>query len=202
MNLNIYPWKFHIHSFYKNYLGIYQKVKENGDIEFAAYALSSYGYFENTIGINIAKLQKEAIETIEILKKYKQQVSILRQKFNIQFYEKLKTQTNTSTLLIGKYFNEKVEIPKLLKINDLSSLSYLYVNKIILHYLFGKFEKAFQTAKTACKFTLGVRATYVLSIHNFYYSLSIFAVFRDKNKSEQKKLLKIVRNNQITVVVI
>jgi serine phosphatase RsbU (regulator of sigma subunit) len=196
INLNVYPWKYHIHSFYKNYLDIYQKARENGDIEFAAYSLSSYGYFESTIGVNLVKLHKEAIRILDVLKKYKQQVSVLRQRFNIQFFEKLTTQTNTSALLTGSYFNEEAEIPALLKTNDLSTLSYLYVNKTILYYLFGDYENAFQTARTTCEFTSGIRANYLIAIHNFYYSLSILAVFETKNKMEQKKLLKIVGKNQ------
>ncbi len=195
-NLNVFPWKYHIHSFYNNYLDTYEKAKENGDIEFAAYSLSSYGYFESVIGVNLLKLKSKAIEDLVVLKKYKQQVSILRQRFYIQFYEQLSNETNTSDLLVGDYFNEEVEIPELLKTNDLSTLSYFYIDKNILYYLFGNYKQAFDTAKIICGFTMGIRANYLLAVHYFYYSLSILAVFENKNKSEQKKLIEIVDKNQ------
>jgi len=196
VNLNVYPWKYHIHSFYKNFLDIYQKARETGDVEFAAYSLSSYGYFENVIGVNLLKLKTKAIEELAILKKYNQKVSVLRQRFYIQFYEQLSNSENTSDMLIGEYFNEEKEIPELLKSKDLSSLSYLYIDKNILHYLFGNYKQAYDTAKIICEFTTGIRANYLLSIHYFYYSLSILAILKYQKKSEQTKMLKIVEKNQ------
>ncbi len=191
INFNVYPWKKRIHDFYKNFQIAYQKGNEIGDIEFTAYSLSSYGFFQNVSGFNLKKLLQKSISDLEIFKNLKQEVSIKRQYIFMQFYERMVNDAEST-----KYFNEKEEVPMFLKEKDLSTLSYCFIYKTISLYLFGNYEEAYKSSKESVRFKDGIKANYLISLHNFYYSLSILSVIDTKDKNEQKKLLEIVLKNQ------
>ncbi len=195
-NFTVYPWSVKLHDIHKSFKKIYKIGNETGDIEFAAYSLSSLNFISNIIGKNLELLNSDSLKELNILKKLKQSVSIKRQEIYLQYYYFLINENAVFETFKGTYFNEEKEIPILKKSNDLSTLSYLYIFKTILYYLFGMFEKAYQNANDTNKYTSGIKANYLIVIHTFYYSLSMLALYNKKDKKTKAKFLKIVKNNQ------
>jgi len=196
VNLFVYPWTKSIHEFKDNFPKISKKGIETGDIEFSAYALSSFNFFQASTGYNVQKLYNKSIEDLELFKKYKQTVSINRQKIFLQIYKDLLEYDNNGQILKGNYFDIVKDMPKLLEVEDLSTICYAYIYNTILNYLFGDYKNAINSSKKTEKYLGGIKANYLKALFNFYYSLSLLALYKEQGKTEQKKTLTIVKRNQ------
>jgi hypothetical protein len=105
-------------------------------------------------------------------------------------------ESETPCQLIGRAYNETESVPFKIAANDRIVLHYVYLNKLILGYLFDKIPQAVENAALAESYLDGVPASLVEYVWNFYDSLTQLARYREAETSMQKNILEKVEINQ------
>jgi tetratricopeptide (TPR) repeat protein len=98
--------------------------------------------------------------------------------------------------LIGDAYNEEQWLPLAIQANDRLGIHLLYLNKLILCYLFGEEHQAIQNAVRAEQYLDGVTAMVVVPIFHFYDSLAHLGIFAEASNSEKEAWLNRVNTNQ------
>jgi Predicted ATPase len=99
--------------------------------------------------------------------------------------------------LKGKVYDEDEMIPIHLETKDINNLCDVYINKSILLYLFGEYEKALKNSAIAEKYLDGVSGTLSIPIFYFYNSLILLSNFNEyETFFTKKELLDKVDANQ------
>ena len=192
----IIHWKEHLKETLPILIDAYQSAMEMGEFEFAGYAAflnCSNSYF---IGHELTEIEQK-------ISNYSKAISQIRRErpFNwisifLQAVRNLQGQEENPTLLIGDAYNEELALPLAIEINDRIELHYLYLNKIILCYLFGDYRQAAQNAVLAEQYLDAVTALMAVSLFHFYDSLAHLSVFTNALNSEKESLLNRINSNQ------
>jgi predicted ATPase len=160
-------WKDHVSSTLKPLREGYQSGLETGDLEFAGYCGCFECYHSYFLGKELSELEQE-------MATYSHAISQLRQErtfnYNELFRQAVLTLLDSSENrcnLIGKAFNEEQLLPLLLQANDREVIHHLYLNKLILCYLFGNLREAIANAERAEKYLDGVTALLVVPAISF-----------------------------------
>ncbi|MBH8573312.1 AAA family ATPase [Nostocaceae cyanobacterium CENA369] len=174
----------------------YSSGLETGDLEYAGYCGYIYPYHSFWLGKELWVLETELVAYCESLKKIKQQVALTWNQIYLQTVINLKGNDENVWCLVGEAYNEQNMLPIHQQFNDLYTINHLFVNKLMLSYLFGEYLQARENAAIAEKSLGGVTGLFVVPLFYFYDSLAQLAVYQIVNKSEQQAILEKVRANQ------
>ena len=174
----------------------YQSGVETGDFEFAgfcAFYVCGHSYF---MGHELIGLEQK-------MRTYSHAISQIRRdvpfNWNATCWQGVLTllgRADSYTSLTGEAYNEELAKARAIAANERSELHYLYLNKLILCYLFGDYHRAVENAVLAEQYLDGVRAMIAVSVFYFYDSLAHLGVFADLSNSEKEACLNRVNNNQ------
>ncbi|MDY0042563.1 MAG: GAF domain-containing protein, partial [Desulforhabdus sp.] len=169
---------------------------QNGDLEFASYATTSYGYNAYCMGKPIAELEKEMALHSQASKELKQEGAFNHKQLYRQAIANLAYSGNDVEVLSGEHYDEVTMLPILEQTKDSHSIANLYFLKLHLSYLFGKYHDAIVSADKAEKYLDNMRgfATYVC--YHFFDSLARLAVYRQMPRNEQWRIRRRVARNQ------
>jgi len=195
-NIFIRHWKEHIKETRKPLLEAFKSGLETGDIEYACY--SAWGYYNNHFwsGEHLEYIAHTQAHYIELILKYKQYMLSEHSKAWHQLVLNLVDESADKGLLIGKSFDENKTLPILKKAHNNAAISYIYLFKLILLYLFKNNAKGVEIAELTEKYKESLGALIHSSEHNFYYSLALLAHYPTTTKTEQKQYLKKVASHQ------
>ncbi|MBE9128249.1 MULTISPECIES: ATP-binding sensor histidine kinase [unclassified Coleofasciculus] len=192
----IIHWKEHFKETLPILIDGYQSGIEMGDFEYAGYCAFFNNFHSYFIGNELTELEQK-------ISTYRKAISQLRRErpFNwlsifLQAVRNLLGQEENPSLLRGDACNEELAFPLALEKNDRTELHYLYLNKIILSYLFGDYRQAAQNAVLAEQYLDNVTAMMVVSLFHFYDSLAHLSVFTNASTSEQEAWLDRINSNQ------
>jgi len=169
----------------------YQIGLQTGELEWAGYcALVNFQ--------NLYFIGKELNEIVKTTAKYSGNIGQIRQKIDVfhQAVLNLIYETQNPSLLIGEIYNEKQLLPELLTANDRLSLNNLYLNKLILSYLFYDYYQAVENAAKAAEYLDSVTGMLAVPVFHFYDSLARLAFYASAEKSAQQTLIEQVITNQ------
>jgi signal transduction histidine kinase len=196
LGAHVMHWKEHFRETLPIVSEGYRSGVETGEFEFAAYCaffICNHSYF---IGCELTELEQK-------MATYGNAISQIRREnpFNwvAMFWQSvlnLLGRSNNPSRLIGDVFNEEQWLPLAIQANDRLGIHLLYLNKLILCYLFGEEHQAAQNAVRAEQYLDGVTAMVVVPIFHFYDSLAHLGVFADASNSEKEALLNRVNTNQ------
>lgn len=190
-------WKEHLRETLNPLLEAYQFGLENGDLEYGIFSIFLYSYHSYFLGKELGQLEQKMATYSEVIAKFKQQQPLYLNQMYQQAVLNLMGQAKNACYLIGESYNETEKLPIHLAINDQYTIYNLYLNKLILCYLFQDYSKAVENAIRAEKLVLdGAIGLLVVPVFYFYDSLASIAVFSTLQKSEQRRILKKVANNQ------
>ncbi len=196
LGAHVMHWKEHFRETLPLVSEGYQSGVETGEFEFAGYCaffVCDHSYF---IGHELSDLEhKMAI--------YGNAISQIRREnpfhwlamFRQAVLNLLGLSKNPSRL-IGDAYNEEQWLPLAIQANDRLGIHLLYLNKLILCYLFGEEHLAIPNAVKAEQYLDGVTAMVVVPLFHFYDSLAHLAVFAKASNSEKEALLNRVNTNQ------
>ena len=174
----------------------YETGLETGDIEFSMYAAGFscvYSYFG---GLELIKV-RSAIEIYsDVLAQFKQDNLLIYFRRLQQVIFNLIEQVENPGRLLGNYYNGDRFLPIHLEANDRTHLYYLYLDQLILNYLFEDASLAAACAAQAELYLDGVGGTFSTSVFYFYDSLSQIQLFPSSSCSEREHLLLKVNSNQ------
>ncbi|MGE0680438.1 MAG: AAA family ATPase [Candidatus Binatia bacterium] len=197
VNSFIRPWKEHIKATLPPLLEGYQSGLQTGDLLSAALCAFDYGFQAYWSGQELSGLERD-------LAKYSNAINQLRQK-QLLYVNELYRQAVLNLLgkvenprrLIGESYNEEEMLPHHLQAHDRNALCQIYLNKLLLCYLFHDYPQASKNAALAEAHLDGLVATAAVPAFYLYDSLTRLALLSGlQEESEQTGFLEKVAANQ------
>ncbi|MCP6757825.1 MAG: serine/threonine-protein kinase PknK [Fischerella sp. CENA71] len=170
---------------------------ENGDLEFAGYALTikyQYSFFS---GLELIELEREIALYSNAVDQLGHKTSLSYIQMTWQVVLNLLEQVENPCCLIGVAYNEEKSLPLHLAAKDKTALHFLYLYKLILCYLFEEFTEAVENAAFAEQYLEGVTGSLDVNMFYFYDSLICLALYPSVSSSKREDLLLKVISNQV-----
>jgi predicted ATPase/serine phosphatase RsbU (regulator of sigma subunit)/tRNA A-37 threonylcarbamoyl transferase component Bud32 len=193
---HVMHWKEHFKETLPILIEGYQSGVETGEFEFAgfcAFFICDHSYF---IGHELTGLEQKIATYGNAISQIRRENPLNWITMFRQVVLNLLGRSKNPSHLIGDAYNEEQCLPLAIKANDRVGIHLLYLNKLILCYLFGEEHQAAQNAVKAEQYLDGVTAMVVVPLFHFYDSLAHLGVFADASKSEKEVLLNRVKTNQ------
>ena len=183
----------------------YQLGLDTGDLEYACYNAVMYCYISWLSGRELETVEREMRRYGQVVERFKQQTplhwhNIIHQTVSNLMGGATDPATDTTkapradalTKLSGKYYDEDATVPIHVAANDQTTLFTVYFNKLVIAYLLGELEEAFEFAGRARGYLDGAVATPMVPAFHFYEALTFLAMYR-RNRSA--KLMRRVNSN-------
>jgi len=195
VNGHVWHFKRHLRETLFHLEAGYQSGREMGDLEFAAYNAFFYASHAYFAGIELGELEQQLAAYDKEIIQMKVD-SILPLQVFWQAVLNLLGQSENPCLLTGKGYDLEKMLPILQQTNNQSTMGVLYVNMLMLGYLFEEYESALENAKLVEENKGGVAAMYAVPVWFFYDSLTRLALHDSVAKDEQHRFLDKVVANQ------
>ncbi|MEH1883990.1 trifunctional serine/threonine-protein kinase/ATP-binding protein/sensor histidine kinase [Nostoc sp.] len=196
VSAHVMHWKEHVRETLTSSMSGYASGLETGDLEYAGYCGYIYPYHSFWLGKELWLLEKELIAYCESLKKINQRVALTWNSVYLQTVLNLKGNYENVDCLIGEAYDEQSMLPIHQQVNDLYTINHLFVNKLMLSYIFGEYFQAVEHAAIAEKSLGGVTGLFVVPMFYFYDSLAHLAIYHTAKESEKQAILEKVQANQ------
>jgi len=177
-------------------LKAYQAGLETGNFQFAGFAISYRTQYLYLMGHNLSAVKLEMATASHALATMKQENTLAWNQVFEQAVLNLLGESETPWELIGTAYNETESLPLKIAANDRTVLHYIYLNKLILGYLFDRIPQALENAALAESYLDGITGCLDEYVWNFYDSLSQLAHYGDAETSVQESILEKVESNQ------
>ncbi|MEM8640646.1 MAG: AAA family ATPase [Cyanobacteria bacterium P01_G01_bin.54] len=175
----------------------YQMGLESGDLEFAGYAASFYGFHRLLIGKRLVELETELKSYGEKVAQIKQEHVLYQLYLSRQVVLNLIDYSENPCHLVGEAYDEEKMIPVHECDNNRTTLAFFYIAKLSLHYLFKEYDLALSMAERAEQYLDGVVSMLCVAVFHFYDALVSLAQCSGLEPvTEAHPLLKKVRNHQ------
>ncbi|MFZ2633096.1 MAG: response regulator [Desulfosalsimonadaceae bacterium] len=196
----IIHWKHHLKDALHPYLlNAYNIGMAAGDYEFAtlsAFFYCAYSYF---LGAPLSGLSSEMATYSTTIRKSRQTTHFYFNEMVRQVVLNLMGASADPCRLAGEAYDEAVRLPWHRKTNDTSAVHMLFLYKMQLCYLFGRYPEALECSHTVETCLEGMLGTVYVPLFHFYDSLIRLALISDgtiRNKREKKRFLKKTAANQ------
>ncbi|MEH1850480.1 MAG: AAA family ATPase [Nostoc sp.] len=194
------PWKYPLQTSLVPLLEGYQSGLEMGALEYAAYCAYNYCSLSFFLGKELTVLEKEMAAYSQALAQLNQEVSYnylnIFYQSTLNLGSNLVSQSHLPWQFQGVVYNEAKMLPLHQTANDLYAIGTLYVNKLILCYLFQEWDEAIVVADYAQQYLDGVAGCIMVAIFHFYDSLTQLAILPDTCEEEQERLQQRILFNQ------
>ncbi|MBD2346895.1 ATP-binding sensor histidine kinase [Anabaena subtropica] len=188
-------WQDHLQQSLNSLISAYSIGLETGDLEQAAYAIYMYAEHSFFLGKNLSELEREMSDYHEKIQKLNQEIPLQLHTINWQAVLNL-LKVENSSYLQGKAYTEESMLPLMNKKGNKLAIFYIYLEQLLLCYLFENYLQAYENATYAEEYLETVPAKFVVTIFYFYSSLSALAIYTSKNKEQQQYILESVTHNQ------
>lgn len=196
VNAHIKFWKEHLMNTLSPALEGYAMGLETGDLEHAGYCAYIYPVHSFWSGKELGQTEKEVQTYCEALTQIKQQVALTWNQIYWQTVLNLQGKSENVCYLIGSTFDEKEMLPRHQQMNDFYTMDHLFLNKLMLCYLFEDIPQAVENAAKAEKCLGGLTGLIVVSLIYFYDSLARLALYPNASEAEQAEIFKKIQANQ------
>ncbi|MEH2175375.1 trifunctional serine/threonine-protein kinase/ATP-binding protein/sensor histidine kinase [Nostoc sp.] len=178
------PWKHHIQNSLAPLLDGYHSGLEMGTLEYAAYCAYNYCSLSFFLGKNLSILEPEMKVYNQALAQLKQEVAHNYLRVFYQSVLNLLAESKCPWEIQGVIYDEQIMLPLHQKANDLYAMGTLYINKLILCYLFNEWEQAIKVAADAKQHLSGVSGCFMVPVFHFYDSLTHLAMLPNAQGKE------------------
>ena len=192
----ILHWKKHIRETLEELEAGFHIGLETGDLENAAGCGYCYSYYSYFAGIELSIIAEKISIYNDAIKKLQQQTYLLYNQRAWQVVLNLMSRNKNPIVISGDVFDEERTQKTYQKEENRSGTCGLYVDKLILCYIFHRHDQAVENAVIAEKHLVALTAMVPFAVFHFYDSLSQLAVFSKSKKTTQKRILKKVSKNQ------
>ena len=178
------------------YLQAYTSGLEVGDIEYAAMSLMYYDLTAYYSGQELSSLKREIEIHCKIVQQLGQNIYLYTQRIYCQAIANLLETTAEPDRLHGEYCDEAETISLLLKTNDMTALYCIYFNKLLLCYLFQRYEQALLNSSLAKQYLGATAGLIYVPLFSFYDALVQLAIYPTASETEQTSILDRVATHQ------
>lgn len=192
---HIIYWKHHIKNALPLLQDSYSRGLETGELEcgYSAKEKSQFSYFS---GGELGELEGEMVTFSKALTQLRQEAALNYNQIVHQAVLNLLGRCENPCRFIGEAYNEEKMLPFHLAANDRNGLHYFHLHKLIICYLFGEDQQAWENAIQAEQYLDGVTGMLNVPLFYFYDSLVRFKVYPDALPSEQELYLAKINSNQ------
>ncbi|OJJ12528.1 hypothetical protein BI308_25640 [Roseofilum reptotaenium AO1-A] len=189
-----HSWKEHLRTITPLCLDTFKIGIENGSLIHASYSAGNYFVNMFLIGENLQVMLENYIYINRFRKQVKSTLVItdIWRQLNLN----LQGLVQDRFKLAGESINEDSLVPKMLDYGDTWGLFSLLVAKEILLYFLGNYEQSVQCAIQAKEYISAVGGWPPIGVHNFYFSLSLLALYADADPESQQQYLAQIATNQ------
>ena len=178
------------------FLQAYTSGLETGDLEHVALSLLGYSYTAYLSGQELPALKQTMDAHREVIQRFRQDSYFHIQSSYYQAVLNLLEWQAEPDRLFSEDYNEEERIKSCLSINKVIELYQIYFNKLILSYLFQRYENALKNARLASQYEHVVKGLLFVAIFSFYDALTQLAVYSETSQTEQSNILKRVAVHQ------
>ena len=194
---HIAHWQCHIRETLSPALEGYLVGIETGDLEYAGYCAYIYLAHSFWLGKDLINLEKDQDIYIDYFQIIKQKLALNWGFIYQQTLLNLQGKSAYLYRLIGTQYDEYKMLPLHQKDNDLYTISHLFINKLLLSYLFNNYELALDNAKIVEESLAGVTGLVIVPVFYFYDSLVRLALYPNLPAPEKQAIIdKIYTTNQ------
>ena len=172
---------------------------ESGDFIAIGYSISCYFDASLLCGIELDTWESEISAYSIALERVKQYSAQAYLRMKQQVAQNLMTSNSQQDCLIGIAYDETVMIPKHLQDGELFALAYTYVYKLMLAYLFNKYNAALENITQAEQYLQALSGMIPVPVFHFYAALTHLALDADRSSLEQADTLSQVEIHQGTI---
>ncbi|MUG97476.1 AAA family ATPase [Scytonema sp. UIC 10036] len=173
-----------------------QSALETGDLELACRCATFYCNSIFFMGEPLEKVYREQTKYFNLIQKYHQKFDIDYTSLWIQGVLNLTKKFENTEILSGDFFNEETDVSVLTNSQNHMALFSYYVLKSTLYYLFKNYASSLEYAKLAFNYTNTLVGMIHIAQTNFYYSLSLLALYNQAEPKQQEEYLAQVLANQ------
>ncbi|MGB3640116.1 MAG: AAA family ATPase [Rivularia sp. (in: cyanobacteria)] len=196
VNAHVVHWQQHIKETLSPAIEGYKIGLETGDLEYAGYCAYIYPVHSFWLGKELETLEKDFTLYIDSLSQIKQQVALNWNCIYQQTVLNLQGKSEHLYNLIGKAYDEQTMLPLHQQANDLYTINHLFINKLLLCYLFERYDMALNHAEIVENSQGGVTGLVVVPLFYFYDSLLRLALYPNVSLSEQQAILERIQTHQ------
>ncbi|MEH2039990.1 AAA family ATPase [Nostoc sp.] len=174
----------------------YETGLETGDLVYSGYCALFDCLHLYFAGSGLSEIESK-------IKIYSSIFAPLKQEGALNYIYKLQqviynlvNQVEKPDCLLGKHYSEEQLLPSYLEANDRCNLYYLYLDKLILSYLFEDIAQAVEYASQTELYLDGVLGTFATPLFYFYDSLVQIHVYQSLSSLKQEHLLLKINSNQ------
>ncbi|MEG4405647.1 AAA family ATPase [Microcoleus sp. MON2_D5] len=189
-------WKEHLKNTVELLLSAYFIGLETGELEFAGYTISVYINHSYFSGKPLTQLEPKMATYWEAVLKIKQETPLHFVEVFWQAALNMMGRVENPCQLKGEVYDEDKMLPLHQQTNNGVALHYLYLNKIVLCYLFDHYSEALENIERVESYLGAATGQITFAIFYFYDSLVWLSVYLNTPFSEQKELLDRVQANQ------
>jgi predicted ATPase/signal transduction histidine kinase/tRNA A-37 threonylcarbamoyl transferase component Bud32 len=174
----------------------FQIGMETGDLEYVGYCIDVYCTYKLWMGYPLNLVEEETGKYLKLMQQLKQESSSNYISIERQTALNLSGKAVEPCHLVGDNFNEIKTLPVLIAAKSFFLVCLVYNAKAMLNFLFKNYAQTLENSKLFEKYEEAAAGLYVVPINNFYYSLTLLALYPATGKGEQKQYLKRVVNFQ------
>lgn len=155
------------------------------------HSLKSY-----LIGKDLTKLECQMVKSSKVISQFSQDLSISLHNLYWQLVLNLLSLTENPYLLIGEVYNEELLLSRHQETSERVELGHLYINKVVLCYLFEEYRQAIKNSVLVEAYLDEVKEREVLAFFYFYDSLAQLAIYSETSQQESQLILTKIEANQ------
>ena len=172
-------WRNHYRETFAPLREAYQKGLEVGDINFSGLAAFDYTFQAYWAGEPLHELERELTSYADVFQALKQENIVRLLSMYHQTATNLIAGEATPDKLTGEHFDEDALAPAFEAVHNLNAMCQLHLHKMVLAYLFRRYERAAAHAAKAREFLEGLTATQGVPMYHYYSALNQLALARD-----------------------
>ncbi|MEH1977474.1 MAG: AAA family ATPase [Nostoc sp.] len=180
----------------EGYLKAYSSGLEIGDIQYVALSLLSYSFTAYFSSQELFSLRQTMEAHRQVMQQLRQDTYLHKQSIYYQAVLNLLETRDEADRLHSEHYNEHEMIQLHLKTNDVTALFQIYANKMLLSYLFQRYEQALENATLTEQYLGAGKGLMHVPIFYFYDALVRLAVYPTASETEQTAIIKRVTDHQ------
>jgi predicted ATPase/signal transduction histidine kinase len=195
-NSSLRHWKEATKDTLSGYLQAYGSGLETGDFEYVALSLLCYSYTAYFSGQELSSL-KQAIEVHrKVMQQFRQDSYVRIQSIYYQLVLNLLEPAAVPDRLYSQHYDEEAMIQHHLEANQTLTLYQVYFCKMLLSFLFQRYEQALENARLTEQYSASAAGLLHTSLFCFYDALIWLAVYPTVSRTEQITILDRVAVHQ------
>ncbi|MBR8834995.1 MAG: PAS domain S-box protein, partial [Stigonema ocellatum SAG 48.90 = DSM 106950] len=177
----------------------YTAGMETGDFLDAGYNIVVYNNMGFFAGVELDSCEPDLAAYSTALAQIKQYSPQVYLDMTWQTVKNLRETGIPSDCLLGTAYDETVMIPKHHQDNELGAIAHVYINKLLLAYIWGNYSAAINYIAQAKLYLMTVSGLIYVPIFHFYAALTHLALFPTQPQQEQAEILAVVQTHQTTL---